>query len=749
MPMESLTFPRILARLALIGAAFLAPGVHPLAAQGSATTPAAATTTAKPKTQSGGQAQGATARQKPPPSKPAPEAKKPTKPAATAPKRPASAPSVQSATAHRVPQITYNAPPFVTRQFQPGELTAIKAAIAAAENGQLEQAMAAAGPARHPVLQTLLTYLWIVRPGSVASVDDILSFQNQNPDWPSQDVMRRRAEGLLADDPSDYKVLTYFQSREPLTGEGRFRLAEAQFRAGLAEDAGRNLRRGWIAGNFGQREESDALQKYGHVLRDEDHAARLDRLIWDGDRVAARRMMARVDGDRRALADARLALQEMAPNVEGLIARLPPQLQSDPALVYERVRWRRIKNLDEDAQTLLLSQGPDVPYPEKWWTERQFFARRALTLGSVSDAYRLAAVNGIEDPRLLAESEFLAGWIALRYLGEGKQALKHFTKLAGAVRSPISQARGAYWAGRAAEAAGDRGLAETWYRKAAEHGVAYYGQLAAARVNQQAALRLPADPQVTQADMHNFERRSLVRATVYLAAAERRDRMRAFIMRLNDTATSEAEHLLVADFAEKLGRVDLGVAAAKRSASNGVTLTSRAFPVVTQLANGGGEPEAALTLALSRQESEFRPDAVSRAGARGLMQLMPATAQAMAKSLGVGYREPALTADPDYNVSLGRHYLRHLLDNYNGHYVLTLAAYNAGPGRVRQWVQTWGDPRNDNVDVIDWIELIPFTETRNYVQRVIEGVQVYRQLLNPRATVELRIQDDLKGRRGL
>lgn len=672
---------------------------------------------------------------------------KPKTPAKKAPSKPASKAAV-TPTPTRLPQVLYAAPPFVTKQFQAGELAAIKAAIKAADNGQLEQARAAANSLRSPILNSLLTYLWIIRPGSTATFEDIAGFQATHSEWPSQDLMRRRAEALLAEDSSDTKVLGYYQTRLPLLGEARFRLGEAQMRQGLVEDAVRNLREGWVAGNFSQKEEADAIQRYTGILLAEDHIRRLDRLIWEGERIAARRMLSLVNADTKAVAEARLGLQETLPNADSLVSRLPPHLQNDPGLIYERVRWRRLKGLDDDAATMLIRHGPDVPYADRWWTERQYFARRALKQGAVSDAYRLAVLNGVSDSKILSEAEFLAGWIALRYLNEGKVALEHFTKLTQAVKSPVSLARGAYWSGRAAESLGDQSLAETWYERASEYGVAYYGQLATARLNKNKTLNLRPDPEITQADIHNFEKRPLARAAIYLSAAEYRDRMRAFIMRMNDTATTEAEHLLVATFAEKLGRVDLGIAAAKRSAQNGVTITSRAFPIITSIGGNEERPESALVLALSRQESEFRPDAISRVGARGLMQLMPATALSMAKAIGVSYNENALT-EPEYNVKLGRYYLGHLLDNYNGHYVLALAAYNAGPGRVSSWIQISGDPRSDTVDTIDWVELIPFAETRNYVQRVIEGVQVYRQLLNPRATVVLGIENDLKGRRGL
>ncbi|MCW5750153.1 MAG: lytic transglycosylase domain-containing protein [Alphaproteobacteria bacterium] len=657
---------------------------------------------------------------------------------------PKAKPAAGAQAASTRPSTIEAAPPPAARLVPPAELAIWQAAISAAESGNLDQALIAAGPSRNEQLRNLVEYLWIVRSGSTASIDDIRSFLERHPDWPGRELMTRRAEILLAEEPSDARVLGWYGQRTPVLGEARLRLGEALIRTGRRQDGERLLREGWIAGNFGPRQESDILQRHAGIIGQAHHIARLDRLLWNGERAAARRMLARVGADWRALAEARLALQEQAGNVDRLIARVPTRLKDHPGLVYERVRWRRLKGLDEDSASLLLAQDKAAEHAERWWIERQYHTRRALAAGAMSDAYRLASRHGLESPRLLAEAEWLAGWIALRFLNEPATALRHFNRLSDTARSTISNARGAYWAGRAAEALGDKAMAARLYAEAAQHQTAFYGQLATARLGRSQHLDLRPDPKPGAAEIDAFERRPVPRAAQILAAVGQRDRLRAFLMHLTDRANTQSEHVLTALFAERMGQVDLMVASARRSAQNGVTLVERAFPLLEGV-EGGDFAEKALVFALVRQESNFRVDAVSSAGALGLMQLMPTTARAVARTLGMQYSADKLVVDPGYNTRLGRHYLNSLIESYDGSYVLALAAYNAGPSRVQRWMREWGDPRRPDVDVVDWIELIPFSETRNYVQRVIEGLQVYRQLLSPNATVRLGIESDLRG----
>lgn len=643
------------------------------------------------------------------------------------------------------PKRDLNGPPPLAASLVPaGDLPVYRNALLAAANGSIEQARTIARQSRNDVLMRLVDYTWIVRPGSPASFEDITNFQRAHSDWPSQELMRKRAEALLAEDASDRKVLDWYTYRQPGLGEAELRWGEALMRIGRVDEAEEAIRHGWITGTFSQKEEFDILGKYRQFLRPEDHVRRIDRLIWEEDRGGARRMLPRVDPDTKILAETRMALAELNSNADRMVMHVPPQLQNDPGLIYERARWRRQKGLDDDALFLLLREDAPKAYSEKWWVERQHYVRRAIQLGSMSDAYRLAASHGLSDTKSLSEAEWLSGWIALRYLADARLAVGHFVRMAGSVRAPVSVARGSYWAARAYEVIGEQAEALKWYGRAAEHAGTYYGQLALLRLGREQRLKIPDDPVPEVKDIEGFEGRELAKAALILAAINDRDRLRGFILRLSDTARSPSEHALVADFALKIGRRDLAVTAAKRAAQNGVSILRRAFPVVKEL-QFASEPEQALVLALARQESEFRTDAISKVGARGVMQLMPATALSAAKTLGVAFTPDRLTNDLTYNAKLGGHYLKTLVESYEGSYLLALAAYNAGPSRVQKWMQDWGDPRRADVDPLDWVELIPFSETRNYVQRVLEGVQVYRQLLKPDGGAIRQIETDLRG----
>ncbi|MCH8197687.1 MAG: lytic transglycosylase domain-containing protein, partial [Proteobacteria bacterium] len=455
------------------------------------------------------------------------------------------------------------------------------------------------------------------------------------------------------------------------------------------------------------------------------HAGRLDRLLWAGRTWEARRMLRRVDAGQRALAVARIRLRRFRGGVDWAIRQVPKALTENLGLVYERLRWRRRKGRDADARALLDSLPPALTRPEIWWRERVVLARRALRGGEVSAAYALASAHRQTRGKNFAEAEWLAGWISLRFLDDAEVALKHFSALHANVRYPISLARGAYWAGRAAEATGDGPLAQQWYAKAASHVTTFYGQLAASRLKGSAPAAIPKEPAPDARTAQEFAERELVKATRLLGASANPKPMRRFILHLNKKAQTPEEHKLIAELAKSLNRPDLAVATAKRSLRSGVFLLTGAYPLSYLPTNRNGL-EAELLLSLLRQESAFEVGAVSYAGARGLMQIMPATARRVARRLRLRYSKHRLLTDPEFNLAIGTAFLNGLLNDYRGSYVLALAAYNAGPSRVRRWIRNNGDPRDGEIDVIDWIELIPFNETRDYVQRVLENVQMYR-----------------------
>jgi soluble lytic murein transglycosylase len=615
-----------------------------------------------------------------------------------------------------------------------------QAAFKAVQDEKWSEANAFAARAKDPLLSRVVLWMDLMRPNSGHPFSDYARFIAQNPDWPGQSALQAQAELAMPLDSQSKDVLAWFGDREPKTLAGAMQLARALQASGEKTKATQVVRRGWVELDSGEDEEKTFLSRYGNLLKGEDHIARLDRLLWDNKQDATRRMMNRVDAAHRALAEARMGLRNSKGNATKLVARVPKKLQRDAGLVYERARWRRRKDLHDSIPELFVPPLTEVSRPELLWRELDDAARKALSRGQPKTAYKLAIQHGAKDGTTFAEGEWLAGWIALRHLHDAKTASIHFKRLYGSVGSPISKARAAYWAGRAAEALKQTAEAQKWYTDAAQWSTTYYGQLAAQRAGHKGPLLLPTVPAPTEEQQAAFLRRELAQIVQQLHQIDETDRARTFLLRLVDLAQSPAEHQLVADFAGSLGRNDLMVAAAKASRLDGVELVEQLFPMLS--VPTGETPEKALILAVIRQESAFQEDAMSSAGALGLMQLMPATAKGVAKKSGLPYTKGRLTSDPSYNISLGRAYLNELLGKFGGSYVLAIASYNAGPGRAVEWLGKNGDPRRKDVDTIDWIESIPFSETRNYVQRVIENVQVYRHRLGG-TQIAISIEQDL------
>jgi soluble lytic murein transglycosylase len=589
----------------------------------------------------------------------------------------------------------------------------------------------------------VIDWMDLTRTDTDAGFETLSAFIRANGDWPGQNALRRNAELAMPLNLDAATVKTWFAAYPPLTGGGLLRYATVLMNDGEAARATELVRQRWIDGGLGATEEQDLRSRFGYMLRPRDYVARLDRMLWEGDEAGVRRMLPLVGPGYRALAETRFHLAGMKRgNVDGLIAKIPAELRNDPGLIYERLRWRRRKDLDGDAVALLNDRPQNLVRPAAWWTEIHILARRAMERGNYAEAYRLARNHGQKDGQALAQAEHLAGWLALRFLNRPQDALKHFERLYESVGAPISRSRGAYWAGRAADALGDKKTAHDWYEQAGRHPTTFYGQLALTRLNQSNPVVTIEEPAVSADAATAFDRHELVRVVRLLHEIDPAgERESAFLRRLGSIAKTPADFALAAQLAQEIGRSDLAVAVAKQAVQDDVTLGRGGYPVL-DIADVT-RPEAPLIHALIRQESTFNNKAVSSAGARGLMQLMPTTAQQVANTLGIQHNHGRLTADPAYNIRLGSSYMQDLLDRFNGSYVLSIAAYNAGPGRVREWLDTFGDPRAEGVDVVDWIELIPIYETRNYVQRVMEALHVYRCRMNG-GRHKLMIEEDLR-----
>ncbi|MFO0995209.1 MAG: lytic transglycosylase domain-containing protein [Alphaproteobacteria bacterium] len=616
----------------------------------------------------------------------------------------------------------------------------LRGALASAEKGDWITARRMAAPS--PPLFKMVRWMEIKQTGSGAFFEEIARFIDENPDWPSLDTLRRRAEETMAPATPDASVRAWFERGPPRTVEGASRYIDLLASAGDEQGATAQARRAWTNITLTPRQEQDFYGRYGARLRPEDHVARLDRLLWDGQEAGARSAMAYVDADQQALAEARLKLRREDKGAEHAIDRVPQALRSHPGLLYERVRALRQKGMDDEARAILLSLPRDSGRPDLWWSERSTQTRRALALGLYSDAYKIASENGLSEGSAFAEAEWLSGWIALRHLNNPGQARQHFDAMAAKVASKVSKARGGYWTGRAYEAMGNAEQARHSYSQAARHGMTFYGQLAAARLGNTRP-RL-VEPAPTAEDEAAFRGKEVVQLVRVLNSLGRADLADPFLERLVETSPTVGQEALVVALAHEIKRPDIAVRLTRRARRDDANFVTLGYPVVTL--PHGDAPERALTYAMIRQESAFNTNAVSRAGARGLLQLMPQTAKVVAKTLKVKYTADRLNNDPAFNLELGRSYMDRQISDFRGSYVLAIAAYNAGPGRVRYWMRTLGDPRRHDIDVIDWIESIPISETRDYVQRVLEGVQVYRLRLGEKTETALIEQDLMRGR---
>ncbi|MBP2298549.1 lytic transglycosylase domain-containing protein [Azospirillum picis] len=608
----------------------------------------------------------------------------------------------------------------------PQDVAIYRDAFRLAGDERVAEALARAAQAQDPLPAKVVRWMALATPGG-GTFDEIAAFIRDNPDWPNMAALRRQAEMAMPDLPPA-QVVEWFRQAPPLTNDGFVRYADALVATGSVDRATSLIRKQWTEGSFTADEEATFLSHYTPYLRQQDHKARIDRLLWAKQEGPVRRMLPFFDEAYDTLIEARIALDNDSTGAEAALSRVPPGLRDDPGLMFDQARSLRRRGDDAGALEIIARAGSDMGRPQSWWSERHLLARRAMERGDYNLAYRLVSANGMSEGSSFADAEFLSGFLALRFLDKPSEAFAHFHRLYRSVSAPISKARGAYWCGRAAEALGQTGPAGEWYAKAATYPTTFYGQLAFRHVSG-GTVTLPAPPSVSPSESAAFDRREVVRVARLLSeiGGNADEQATSFLRRISLDAKTAADYVLAARLATQLDRRDLAVAAAKDAAQNEIFLVEAGYPLTDFRP---AAPELALIHGIIRQESTFNPRIVSSAGARGLMQLMPTTAQLVAGKLGMKHTNARLTADPGYNVTLGSAYLAELIDRFNGSWVLAVAGYNAGPNRVRQWLQTYGDPRTEAIDVVDWIELIPISETRNYVQRVLEAVQVYRARLN-------------------
>jgi len=598
--------------------------------------------------------------------------------------------------------------------------------------------------ARNPLLTKIIEWAYLREPGRHVSFYDRTAFLAENPKWPQAESIRRRAEDSINDSVSPADLSAWFAVNPPLTSAGKAAYARALRAAGKADEAHALARDAWVNGFFSRDDERAFLAEFRSVLTPDDHWARVDRILYDEQTSAAERLLPYLSPARAAVARARIALIGSRPNIDGVIAAVPASVKDDSGLLYDRIKWRRARDNDIGARELVPEFASGGPRPDLWWRVRHAMARDALAGGNVTEAYNLAKHHGSSDALSVSEAEWLAGWIALRFLKDGEAALTHFEKVYDSVQTPPSLSRGAYWMGRTMEFLKRPDLAAEWYQRAATFVTTYYGQLALSRLQDETHPTLPQDPSPTAEERAAFEANELTQALRALLDVDVKDYQRAFAIALAENSGSATERHLTAEMLSQRARTDLGVVIARNAQRDKIILVRHGYPVPGYAIPG--VPEKALVLAITRQESNFDVAARSAVGARGLMQLMPPTARAMARATKNQYSEDRLTREPAYNTRLGSHYLNSLIQQFNGSYIMAAAGYNAGPSRPRQWARQFGDPRDPNVDAIDWIEQIPFAETRSYVQRIMENLMIYRAVLGGTLDVQKNLEAELSRR---
>lgn len=622
------------------------------------------------------------------------------------------------------------APAQAARELSQFDLQAYRKAFDAVDKRDWSRALALADKAKNPLPRKAIRWLYLQADGSGASFEEIRQFIDANPSWPRLEKLRERAEKALDDAVADRDIIAWFKQSAPLTGEGFLRYAEALERTGLTAMIAPAAIEAWRSLDMSAADENTFRKLYRKLVPMADEIRRLDRLIWERKWSAAKRQAKRVPDGYRQLADARMRLARRAGGVDAAIERVPPNLQKNPGLIYERMRWRRRKGLDSGAIELLAWPDMQAGYPEKWWRERAILARDQLEAGNPEIAYQIASQHRVPRGAGFAAAEWFSGWVALRALNDPVKAFPHFRDMYNNVGYPVSKSRAAYWAGRAAEAGQQPDIAGQWYSVAAQYKTSFYGQLAAGKLRAQSAPSPVMDVMVSSDRRAIFAQKELPNLIIALSQIGADDTVRTLVRHMASTYRDPAFLGLIAGLATQINRLDLAVYASRQAIKENV-ITLDGFPVLPF--QSSQIEDLAIVHGLIRQESGFDIDAISSAGARGLMQLMPATARAVSGWEKVRYRSAQLTADPDYNVRLGSAYLEDLLDQFDGVLPMAFAGYNAGPHRVNQWIKRFGDPREmSDEEIIDWMEMIPFRETRNYVQRVLENIAVYRQMANRR-----------------
>ena len=610
-----------------------------------------------------------------------------------------------------------------------------KQAIQFMEKSNWKDALKVAKKARAKSIYNFIQWQHLLTTGNRASFYDYKEFIERNKNYPRIGRIKYLAEHKMSTQilsPKD--IINWFENRKPLSGFGKMVLGESLILTGNNSEGIKLIKEGWITADLSKSDLKFFRKKYKKYLSSDDYIKRADYLAWENKYWDLRRMLRYLPKDYRLLYTARQLLMRKSYGVDSAISKVPQKLKNDPGLNYDRLKWRRKRGRLESSLEILLNIDNTKEYmvrPEKWWTERSIIARSLIYKKKYETAYKIASQHAMSQGPEFAEAEWMSGWIAFSFLKDPLLAEEHFKRFYENVGYPISLARGAYWLGRTYEKMGNRELSEKWYKEGAKYLTTYYGQLSHLKVYPYQKFALYNPMQVDIKISENFYRKKLV-AIVHLLDDLKKEKYAKYILRfLANENINEGSEILAAKLATDISRFDFAIQISKIASYEKRFHHKYNYPIIGVPKNVKGRkiPDSAFILSIIRQESEFDTSANSSAGAKGLMQLMTYTARIVAKQAKIPYSKKKLTKNPKYNINLGSFYLAGLLLEYDGSYPFSIAAYNAGPKRVKYWNKINKNPQKGNIDYVDWIELIKFKETRNYVQRVLENFNVYRFIL--------------------
>ena len=572
-----------------------------------------------------------------------------------------------------------------------------------------------------------------------ASFTEVANFITRHPNWPKMEQLEKRAAQLMDDNLNYNEKLYWFKHHPPKSGIGKKKLAElyiainqqSKRRVYSNKTINSLLKEAWIEGNFNKNDELDFLERHSRILSTQDHIKRVDRLIWNKRIEQAKNILHKIPSGKRKLYNARIKLIRNSYGIDKAIKQVPQRYANDTGLIYDRMMWRHKKKLKPGTKEMMykIINHDDNTYSHLWWKIIDMYARELIEEKRYKAAYNLIKRHNQVKNAPLSESEWLAGWIALRHLNSPNLAYKHFLNMYEAVSYPISKAKASYWMARALESNKQDKDAQKMYNYSARYFNTFYGQLSRGKLKTNANFSFPVYPNVSRQDKIRYENNQLMKVANILSAIDSND-AKIFVNHAMKTASTEGEMVMISRFGQNINSPYISLLAAKKAWQKDVVLWGSLYPTIDKSIIKHAPPE--LVMSIIRQESQFNPKAKSGAGAVGMMQLMPSTARYVSKKLRMYYSQRKLQNSPQYNIRLGSFYIYNLIKRYDNSFILAIASYNAGQGNVNKWINRMGDPRKykHTHSIVDWIEQIPFPETRNYVQRVMESKQVYAALLN-------------------